>query len=857
MNIEKREITSELKESYLDYAMSVIVARALPDVRDGLKPVHRRVLWTMWSIGLTHLAKFRKSANVVGETMAKYHPHGDVAIYDTLARMAQDFSMRYPLVWGQGNFGSQDGDSPAAMRYTEARLSKVAEEMLFDIEKDTVDWQPNYDATRDEPKVLPAKVPNLLVNGTLGIAVGMATSIPPHNLVEVVDATLLLIEKPNAAAEDLLEYVKGPDFPTGGVIYDRAAVKAAYATGRGAVTTRAKAEIVERKKGESTRAGFDIVITEIPYQVNKSELVKHIAELVQEKRIEGIRDLRDESDREGLRIVVELKSDAAPQKILNQLYQHSDLQKDFHFNMIALRDGIQPELFSLKEMLLAYVAHRREVVKRRTQFDLKRAEERAHILEGLAKALDAIDKVIATIKKSKDREDARANLMKHFTLSEAQAAAILEMKLQTLAALERQKIEAELKEKRTLIKELTLILKSPTRMLEVVKKELMELKAKYGEARRTHVVAHALKEMTDEDLVPEEEAIITFSASGYVKRLPPDTFKAQRRGGKGLIGSDVAEEDFLSHFFHANTHDRILFFTGRGRVFETRAYEIPAASRTAKGKAIHNFLEIPADENISAIVNVPSSNKEPRTASPRGEQGARNKASETHHSSLIAHRYLVMVTKNGMIKKTALKDFENIRRTGIIGMKLSASARGGPASGGKGTSGSASGGKKGDMLKWVRLSKGDDQVVLVTEKGQSIRFAESQARPMGRGAAGVRAIRLRHGDAVAGFDVVKKSDTAELLAVMEKGFGKRTPLKEYKTQHRGGSGIRTAKVTEKTGKVVAGIVLGEETELLALSAKGQVIRTELKSVRQTGRSAQGVRIMNLNSGDRVAGVVVI
>ncbi|MBM3256920.1 MAG: DNA gyrase subunit A [Candidatus Liptonbacteria bacterium] len=812
-NVEKREITNELSESYLDYAMSVIVARALPDVRDGLKPVHRRVLWTMWSIGLTHLAKFRKSANVVGETMAKYHPHGDVAIYDTLVRMAQDFSLRYPLVKGQGNFGSVDGDAAAAMRYTESRLSKIAEELLLDIEKETVDWAPNYDATREEPKVFPAKLPNLLVNGTLGIAVGMATSIPPHNLTEVLDATLLLADKPSATTEELLEFVKGPDFPTGGVMYDRAAIRQAYSTGRGSVTTRAKAEVVDRKKsGESGRGGQDIVITEIPYQVNKSELVKQIAILVTDKKVEGIRDLRDESGREGMRIVVELKNDAAPQKVLNQLYRHSDLQKDFHFNMIALRDGIQPELFSLKEMLMAYLEHRKEVVRRRTQFDLKRAEERAHILEGLATALDSIDKVISTIRKSKDREDAHANLMKLFKLTDVQATAILEMKLQTLAALERQKIEAELKEKRALIKELNLILKSPARIMGVIKDELKDLKEKYGDRRRTQVVASALKAMTDEDLVPEEDAIVTFSSSGYVKRVPPDSFRMQRRGGKGLIGSDVAEEDFLSHFFHANTHDKILFFTDRGRVFETRAYEIPAASRTAKGKAIHNFLELPTDENISAIVNLPAKSLK-----------------------LNAQSYLFMTTKDGMVKKTPLKDFENIRRTGIIAISL----------------------KKGDMLKWVRASTGNDQVILVTEQGQSIRFAESQVRSMGRGAAGVRGIRLRSGDSVAGCDLVKKGDTAQLLVVMANGFGKRTPLKEYKVQGRGGSGIKTANVTTKTGKVVASLVIGEETELLALSAKGQVIRTDLGSVRQTGRSAQGVRIMNMNQGDRVAGLVVI
>ncbi len=825
-NIEKREIVNELRESYLDYAMSVIVARALPDVRDGLKPVHRRVLWTMWSIGLTHLAKFRKSANVVGETMAKYHPHGDVAIYDTLVRMAQDFSLRYPLVKGQGNFGSIDGDAPAAMRYTESRLSKIAEEILLDIEKETVDWLPNYDATREEPRVLPAKLPNLLINGTLGIAVGMATSIPPHNLSEVIDAVLVLADNTAVTTEELLEHVKGPDFPTGGVIYDRAAIRQAYATGRGAVTTRAKVDIVERKRGSegSGRGGFDLVVSEIPYQVNKSELVKQIASLVQDKKVEGIRDLRDESGREGLRMVVELKSDAAPQKVLNQLYRHSDLEKAFHFNMIALRDGIQPELFSLKEMLAAYLEHRKEVVRRRTQFDLKRAEERAHILEGLSIALDAIDRVIATIRKSKDRDEAHANLMKLFKLSDVQATAILEMRLQTLAALERQKIEAELKEKRELIKELILILKSPARIMGVIKKELTEIKEKYGDERRTKVVAGALKEMTDEDLVPEEEAIVTFSSSGYVKRVPPDSFRVQRRGGKGLIGSDVAEEDFLSHFFHTNTHDRILFFTDRGRVFETRAYEIPAASRTSKGRAIHNFLELPSDENVSAIVNVPRD---------KG-QGIRN-GTEATTSNLKPSTYLVMATRNGMIKKTSLKDFENIRRNGIIAMAL----------------------KKRDLLKWVRLSTGGDQVILVTEQGQSIRFAESQVRSMGRGAAGVRGIRVRNSDVVAGCDIVKKGDTAKLLVVMANGFGKQTPLKEYKTQNRGGSGIRTANVTTKTGKVVTSIVIGEETQILALSAKGQVIRTELQSVRQTGRAAQGVRIMNLNSGDRVAGVVII
>ena len=827
--IESREITQELRESYLDYAMSVIVSRALPDVRDGLKPVHRRVLWAMWDAGLTHLAKFRKSANVVGETMAKYHPHGDTAIYDTLVRMAQDFSLRYPLVNGQGNWGSIDGDNAAAMRYTEAKLSKIAEEMLVDIEKDTVDWRPNYDGTREEPSVLPAKLPQLLLNGSLGIAVGMATSIPPHNLGEVADAILHLSENPEAADDDLMKFIKGPDFPTGGVIFDEKAIRAAYSSGRGGITTRAKAEIVERKA-----KNFDIVVTEIPYQVNKSELIKKIAELAQEKKIDGIRDLRDESDREGLRIVVELKGDVPPQKILNQLYQHTDLQKDFHLNVIALADGIQPRLLSVKEILAAFLEHRKIVVKRRIQFDLKRAEERAHILEGLHKALGVIDRVIATIKKSEDRDDAHANLVKLFKLSDAQASAILEMKLQTLAALERQKIEDELKEKQALIKELELILKSSAKILKIIKDEIGGLKEKYGDARRTQVIPSPLKAFKEEDLIPNEEAIVTFSAGGYIKRLPPGTFRSQKRGGKGLIGSEVGEDDFLSQFFSAETHDNILFFTDKGRVFQTKVYEIPQASRTSKGKAVHNFLELPTDENISALVNY----------------------SEKDVKAKNEKNFLVMLTKNGQVKKTPLKDFENIRRTGIIAISL----------------------KKGDILRWVKISSGKDEIILATKLGQSIRFKESQARPMGRGAAGVRAIRLKKDDEAAGFDIIqsgadladKKSgprgQSAEsavnqrsplLLVVMANGFGKQTALKEYRQQARGGSGIRTAKITPKTGPVVSAHVVRDEEEIFALSAKGQMLRTKLSTVRATGRDAQGVRIMNLKAGDKLAGTVII
>lgn len=807
--VEKREITKELKESYLDYAMSVIVQRALPDVRDGLKPVQRRILWDMWESGVVAPAKHRKSANTVGETMARYHPHGDSSIYDTMARLAQDFSLRYPLIDGQGNFGSVDGDPPAAMRYTEARMAKIAAELLRDIEKDTVDWQPTYDATREEPKVLPAKLPNLLLNGSVGIAVGMTTNIAPHNLSELVDAILHLAANPDAQTSDLLQFVKGPDFPTGGIIFDAAAIEKTYTTGRGGITMRAKAEVVERKSGQ-----FDIVVTEIPYQVNKAELIKKIAELHQEKKVEGIRNLRDESDRDGMRIVIELKNDAAPQKVLNRLYQYTDLQKDFHMNLVALVDGLQPRLLSLKDILVHYLDYRKIVVRRRTEFDLRKAKEREHILEGLAIALANIDKIIALIRKSKDKEEAHAGLMKSFKLSELQATAILETRLQSLASLERYKIDEELKEKRELIKDLEAILKSPARIVKIITQEVTELKEKYGDERRTKVVRTGLTEFKEEDLVPAEEAIITFSSGGYIKRLPPDSFRAQKRGGKGLIGSDVAEDDFITHFFVANTHDNLLFFTETGRVFQTKAYEIPAASRTSKGKAIHNFLEMPATEKISAIVAYPGAK-----ADVKG--------------------YLIMATHDGVIKKTALADFANIRRTGIIALSLA----------------------KGDALKNVRLTEGKDQILLTTAMGQSIRFAETQVRPMGRSAAGVRAVRLRKGDRVAGFDIVKEDDIKNkdlrTLVVMSNGFAKQTPLKEYKMQNRGGSGVKTANVTAKTGAIIASYILTDEEEIFALSAKGQIIRTQLSSVRQTGRAAQGVKIMNLNAGDSIAGVALI
>lgn len=805
--VEKQELTAEVKSSYLDYAMSVIVGRALPDVRDGLKPVQRRILWAMWETGLKSGAKLRKSAAVVGEVMKSYHPHGDMSIYDTMVRLAQDFSLRYPLINGQGNWGSVDGDNAAAMRYTECRLTKISEELMVDIEKETVDWQPNYDGSTLEPKLFPAKLPNLLINGSVGIAVGMATNIPPHNLTEVIDATTHLIENPDAAAEDLTKFVQGPDFPTGGIMYDRKTINQAYAVGRGAITVRAKTEIAERKNDQ-----FDIVITEIPYQVDKSELIIKIAELVTEKRIEGIKDVRDESGREGMRIVVEVKNNVPPQKILNQLFKFTDLQKDFHMNMLALVDGIQPQVLSLKDILEGYLGHRKIVIRRRTEFDLKKAKERAHILEGLALALGVIDKIIATIKKSANREEAHKNLMKQFKLSDLQSSAILDMRLSALAALERQKIEEELAEKKKLIKELELILKNPTKILGIIKDDLVELRAKYGDERRTKLIVHGLTEFKEEDLVPQEEAMIALSHSGYIKRMPPGTFKVQHRGGKGLIGGEVADEDFITHFKDANTHDNILFFTDKGRVFQTKAYEIPVGSRTSKGKLVHSFLEIPSDEKISALISYPE-------------------------NAEIKKQSLVMATQDGVIKKTPLTDFGNVRRSGIIAIKLGA----------------------GDLLNWVNLATGNDEIMLTTSQGQAIRFRENQVRPMGRTAAGVTAIRLKKNDKVSSMNIIETatSKTAKLLVITQNGLGKQTPLNEYKLQRRGGSGIKTVSITTKTGPLIGAHVITDEKELFALSAKGQIIRTEISAVRVAGRVTQGVRIMNLDPGDRVAGVICL
>jgi len=811
-NIEPREITDEMRESYLDYAMSVIVSRALPDVRDGLKPVHRRILWAMWDGGYTANSKTKKSANIVGEVMGKFHPHGDSAIYDSIVRMAQDFSLRYPLIHGQGNWGSVDGDSAAAMRYTEAKLSKIAEELLADIEKETVDWQPNYDSSRVEPKFMPAKLPNLLLNGTVGIAVGMATSIPPHNLAEVIDATIHLADNPEATNKDLMKFVPGPDFPTGGIIYDKNSIEQAYTTGKGSITIRGLADIEERKNG-----AYQIIITEIPYQVNKADLIIRMAELVQEKKIEGIRDIRDESDRDGMRIVIELKNDSAPQKILNQLYKFTELQKNFYFNMLALVNGIQPQVLSLKEVIAAHFEHRKIIIRKRAEFDLKKAEERAHILMGLVKALDAIDEVIAVIKKSANREMAKENLIKKFKLTGIQTDAILEMRLQTLAALERQKIQDELKEKKKFIEGLQLILKSPKKIVEIIKNELLELKKKYADPRRTKLVASGLKEFREEDLIPQEETVITLTQDGYIKRLAPGVFRAQKRGGKGLIGFELKEEDQIQQFIAAMTHDNVLFFTDRGRVFQTKAYEINEASRTSKGKSIHNFLTLPPNENVSALISYSDESKESKSS------------------------FLVMATKNGIIKKTRISDFENVRRSGILAIRL----------------------KTDDVLKWVKVSSGNDQIILATTEGQSIRFKEKDVQALGRAASGVKAIKLRKAGSVAGLDIIKTGEKPEnikglkLLVITANGFAKQTPLKDYKIQKRGGSGIKTAKVTVKTGQVMAVRIINEEEEILAFSKKGQALRTKLKDIRVAGRATQGVKIMNLNKDDELVGIICV
>ena len=812
--IKPRAISEEMQESYLDYAMSVIVARALPDVRDGLKPVHRRILYAMWDIGLRATGKFRKSATVVGEVLGKYHPHGDQAVYDSMVRMAQDFNMRYPLIKGQGNFGSMDGDGAAAMRYTEAKLSAIAEEMMFDLEKNTVNWLPNFDGTIKEPQVLPAKLPNLLLDGAMGIAVGMATEIPPHNLTELVDGICHLADNPDATVEDLMKFIKGPDFPTGGIIYNLEDIKQAYATGKGGVVMRAKTEIVANKSG-----AFSILITEVPYQMNKSVLLEKIAELVKDKKIEGIKDLRDESNKDGVRVVVELKKDSYPKKILNQLFSHTDLQTAFHFNVLALVDGIQPRVLTLKMVLEEYLKHRREVVRKRTEFDLEKNKDRVHILMGLMLALEKIDAVIKTIKESRDREQAKINLIKKFKLSERQAVAILEMKLSQLANLEQLKVETEFKEKKKIIEALELILKSPKKITEIIKKEILGIKEKFGDERRTQIVPRAVGEFSQEDLIPDETTIVMITRDGYIKRMPPETFKTQGRGGKGVVGVTTKEEDVVEHLFATTTHKDLLFFTNKGRVFQLKTYEIPVASRVAKGQSIVNFLQLSPQENVSAILYLDGKEK---------------------------LEFLMMITKNGTIKKTELSEFKNIRRTGLIAIKL----------------------KNSDLLDWVKPVEDKDEILITTAKGQAIRFKESDVRGMGRGASGVRGIRLKNGDEVVTMNVITPTDIRDKiksLIVTENGCGKMTDINEYRLQSRGGSGIRTAKVTPKTGRVVWSTTLNPDKlpenvsgDLLIMSDKGQVIRLPLKSVPNTGRDTQGVRLMRFKeTNDKVASVTLV
>jgi len=808
-NVIQQPIVAEMRQSYIDYAMTVITGRALPDVRDGLKPVHRRILYAMKDMGLVPGAKFRKSATVVGEVLGKYHPHGDVAVYDSMAKMAQDFSHRYPLVLGQGNFGSIDGDSPAAMRYTEAKMSRISEALLADLEKETVKWNPNYDATREEPNVLPAALPNLLLNGTLGIAVGMATNIPPHNLREVVDATVHLIDNADATTEDLLAFVKGPDFPLGGVAFNQTDIKHAYSSGRGPVVVRGEAEIVDDGKKDSK-----IIITSIPYRVNKSELITRIAELVQDKKIEGIRDLRDESTSD-IRVVVELKGTAHPQAVLNAIYKHTELESTFHYNMLALVDGV-PETLSLQGMLNHFIAHRQEVVKLRTEFDLRQAQAREHILLGLCKALDHIDEVIAIIKKAVDVPAASLALQKKFGFSVLQAAAILEMRLSKLAGLERKKLEDELDEVQALIKKLQDILSSAKKILAVVRKELLELAEKYGDDRRTRIVRGGVQNISVEDLVPDEESMLLLTQGGYVKRTNPNEYKSQKRGGVGVVDIATKEEDVVTHFLVTNAHSDLLFFTDLGKAYQLKMYEIPEGKRATKGKSIMNFLSLSGEENVTSILPVP--------------KGAALDASS-----------VAFVTEAGVVKRVAARSFADVRRSGIIAINL----------------------QKGDKLVSANLAAEGDTVSIVTAKGQSIRFGTEDVREMGRTAGGVRGMSVRKGDRVVSAEVIPalQEKDASLLVVMSKGYGKRTKISEYKVQGRGGSGIKTAEVTPKTGEIIGAKVVfnkeeGEE-EVVVISKKGQVIRTPVSTISLLSRATQGVRVMRLYEGDSIASMAAL
>lgn len=825
-NIQPREITEELRESYLDYAMSVIISRALPDARDGLKPVQRRILFAMNELGLTASAKTRKSATVVGETLGKFHPHGDIAVYDALVRMAQDFSLRYPLVQGQGNFGSIDGDPPGAMRYTECKLTNLAGEMLEDLDKETIDFMPNYDATREEPKYLPAKLPQLILNGAMGIAVGMATNIPPHNLKEIVEAIIYLIDKPGAPVEELMTYVKGPDFPTGGIIYGKENILETYATGKGTIICRAKTEIIDNDKHKNLASGKNLVsrsaqnkrilVTEIPYQVNKADLIAKIAQLVEEKKIEGIKDLRDESDKEGLQIAIDLHNNALPKRILNQLFKYTEMEKPFHVNMLALvENGLQPKVLSLKNILEEYINHRKDVAKRRTEFLLKKTKERIHILGGLSKALNHIDEIIKLIKSAENRDNAQKKLMAKYRFSEIQANAILEMKLSNLAKLEKQKIEDELKEKLKLEEEYSIILQEPKRILKIIKDELNVLKEKYDNGRKTQIEPFLPGEIKEEELIPPKEILITLSQTGYIKKMEPLALKTQKRGGKGVIGYETKnEEDAISHLLAANNRDKILFFTNKGYLFQLPAFEIAEGSRTGRGKLIQNYLNLRQEEQVIVLLNLAINLKETN------------------------YRYLVLATEKGMVKKTLLKEYENMRKGGIVTIKLMSN----------------------DNLIDAAFTTGDDDIILISKNGQAIRFSEKEMRALARTTSGVRGLKLAENDKLINLitiapEVIKA--IPQTLVISENGFGKRTKLNEYRKQKRGGSGIKTAKITEKTGVLVKTSLVQNQETLIAISQKAQIIKANLNSIPILRRATQGVRIMKLEKGDKIAGVSLI
>ena len=803
--VESNSITSVMEDNFLRYSMSVIVARALPDVRDGLKPVHRRILYAMDKNGITSGSRTVKSARIVGDVMGKYHPHGDVAIYDAMARLAVDWSTRYLLVLGQGSFGTMDGDPPAAARYTEAKLSKHAEALLEDLEKETVDFRPNYDGTEEEPEVLPAKLPNLLLNGQIGIAVGMATSIPPHNLAEVVDATLEIIDNSDYTLDDLLVHIKGPDFPTGGLVYGGEDMRTAYVGGRGSVVIRGRAEIEERNQQGAHR----IVITEIPYGVNISNMIEKMADLVRDKRVTSISDIRDESARGQVRIVIDLKKDAYPTKVLNQLYKFTPLQTSFHYNMLALIDGIQPRVLGLADILQEHIKHRQKVVRRRTEYELRKAKAREHILEGLATALDNIDQVIDIIRKSETADEARVKLAKAFKLADIQISAILAMQLRSLAGLERKKIEDELADLKKLIGKLETLLADEKKILGVVRDELVELKNKFQDERRSEIIPREVGKLGDAELIPNEQVVVTLTADNYIKRSSASDYKQQGRGGKGKRGMTTKDEDLVQQLLSVNTHDDLLFFTNKGRVFKLKCYEVPSASLIAKGVAIVNLLQLQPEETISAAFKMPQQT---------GEDAG----------------YLFMCTKAGTVKKTAYKHYQNVRQTGLITINLD----------------------QGDELKWVRFSGGSDEVVISTAQGQSIRFDEADVRAMGRTARGVRGIRLRKGDIVVGMDMVAAD--AKILVISENGYGKLTSIKQFTAHKRGGVGIRSAVVNKKTGDLVSVRSVRSNTEeVIAISSQGKTIRISLGAIPSLGRATQGVRIMKLDGSDYVVSVVMM